>query len=152
MLVRPGASIPADGDVVEGRANVEEAILTGESKPRTKTRGEPVLAGSVVRDGALVLSHAAGAATRLASIERLVERAGAERPRLARVADRVARWFVAALLCIAVLTAVAWWHLDPSRALAVTFAVLVVSCPCALSLATPAALARRPARWDAGAW
>ena len=142
VLVRPGASIPADGDVVEGRANVEEAILTGESKPRTKTPGEPVLAGSVVRDGALVLAvTAAGAATRLASIERLVERAGAERPRLARVADRVARWFVAALLCIAVLTAVAWWYFDPSRALAVTFAVLVVSCPCALSLATPAALA-----------
>ena len=142
VLVRPGASIPADGDVVEGRASVEEAVLTGESKPRTRTVGEPVLAGSVVRDGVLVLEvTAAGAATRLASIERLVERAGAERPRLARVADRVARWFVAALLCIAALTAFAWWHLDPARALAVTFAVLVVSCPCALSLATPAALA-----------
>ena len=142
VLVRPGASIPADGSVVEGRASVEEAILTGESMPRTRTVGDPVLAGSVVRDGALVLAvTAAGAATRLASIERLVERAGSERPRLARIADRVARWFVAALLLVAALTAVAWWQFDPARALAVTFAVLVVSCPCALSLATPAALA-----------
>ena len=142
VLVRPGASVPADGNVVEGRASVEEAILTGESMPRTRTVGEQVLAGSVVRDGALVLAvTAAGAATRLASIERLVERAGSERPRLARIADRVARWFVAALLLVAALTAAAWWHLDPARALEVTFAVLVVSCPCALSLATPAALA-----------
>jgi Cu2+-exporting ATPase len=101
-----------------------------------------VLAGSVVRDGALVVTvTAAGAATRLASIERLVERAGSERPRIARIADRVARWFVAALLLIAAATAIAWWQLDPARALAVTFAVLVISCPCALSLATPAALA-----------
>ena len=142
VLVRPGASIPADGDVVEGHASVEEAILTGESMPRARTVGETVLAGSVVRDGALVLKvSAAGAATRLASIERLVERAGTERPHLARLADRVASWFVVALLGIAVVTAVAWWQLDPARALAVTFAVLVVSCPCALSLATPAALA-----------
>jgi Cu2+-exporting ATPase len=142
VLVRPGASVPADGSVVEGRASVEEAILTGESMPRTRTVGDAVLAGSVVRDGALVLAvTAAGAATRLASIERLVERAGSARPRLARIADRVARWFVAALLVVAALTAIAWWQLDPARALAVTFAVLVVSCPCALSLATPAALA-----------
>ena len=142
VVVRPGASIPADGSVVEGRASVEEAILTGESMPRTRMVGDAVLAGSVVRDGALVLAvTAAGAATRLASIERLVERAGSERPRLARLADRIARWFVAVLLLVAALTAVVWWQLDPARALEVTFAVLVVSCPCALSLATPAALA-----------
>jgi Cu2+-exporting ATPase len=101
-----------------------------------------VLAGSVARDGALVVRvTAAGEATRLAAIERLVERAAGERPRVARVADRVAAWFVGTLLVLAAVTAVVWWVRDPARALAVTFALLVVSCPCALSLATPAALA-----------
>ena len=142
VLVRPGASVPADGQVVDGRASVEEAILTGESRPRAKAPGAAVLAGSVVRDGALVVRvTAAGEATRLAAVERLAERAAGERPRVARVADRIAAWFVGALLVLAAITAVVWWQLDPSRALAVTFAVLVVSCPCALSLATPAALA-----------
>jgi len=142
VLVRPGGTVPADGDVVDGRGNVEEAILTGESQPRAKAPGDAVLAGSVVRDGALVVRvTAAGEATRLAAIERLTERAAGERPRIARVADRIAGWFVGVLLVLAAITAAVWWQLDPSRALAVTFAVLVVSCPCALSLATPAALA-----------
>ena len=142
VLVRPGGVVPADGDIVEGHASVEEAILTGESRPRGRASGDPVLCGSVVRDGALVMRvTAAGGETRLAAIERLVDRAAGDRPRVARVADRVATWFVGALLVLAAVTAFAWWHIDPARTLAVTFAVLVVSCPCALSLATPAALA-----------
>jgi len=142
LLVRPGATVAADGEIVDGRANIEEAILTGESRPRAATPGDKVLAGSVSRDGVLVVRVcAAGAATRLAALERLAERAMGERPRVARVADRVARWFVGALLLLAAGTAIAWIEIDPQRALAVTFAVLVVSCPCALSLATPAALA-----------
>ncbi|MDH5246865.1 MAG: heavy metal translocating P-type ATPase, partial [Betaproteobacteria bacterium] len=142
VLVRPGGTVPADGDVVEGQGSVEEAILTGEAQPRAKAPGNTVLAGSVVRDGALVVRvSAAGETTRLAAIERLAERAASERPRVARVADRIAGWFVGTLLVLAALTAVIWWQLDSSRVLAVTFAVLVVSCPCALSLATPAALA-----------
>jgi Cu2+-exporting ATPase len=142
VLVRPGATIPADGTVVDGAAQVEEAVLTGESRPATKRVGDAVLAGSVTRDGALTVRvTAAGEATRLAAIERLVERAASERPRVARIADRVARWFVAALLGLALATALVWWQVDAARALAVTFSLLVVSCPCALSLATPAALA-----------
>ena len=142
VLVRPGSTVPADGEVVDGRAHVEAAILTGETKPHPVAPGDAVLAGSVARDGALVIRvTAAGEATRLAAIERLAERAAGERPRIARVADRIAAWFVGALLVLAGATAVVWWQLDPSRVLAVTFAVLVVSCPCALSLATPAALA-----------
>jgi len=142
VLVRAGATVPADGTVVAGRASVEEAILTGESQPLRRGPGDAVLAGSVVRDDALVVRvAAAGEATRLAAIERLVTRAAGERPRVARVADRVAARFVALLLALAAITALAWWFHDPARALAVTFAVLVVSCPCALSLATPAALA-----------
>ena len=142
LLVRAGATIAADGEIVDGRANIEEAILTGESRPRAAKPGDRVLAGSVARDGVLVVRvRAAGEATRLAAIERLAERAMGERPRVARVADRVARWFVGVLLVLAAGTAIVWIEIDPQRALAVTFAVLVVSCPCALSLATPAALA-----------
>ena len=142
VLVRPGAAVPADGEIIEGRASVEEAILTGESLPSAKSAGARVLAGSVVRDGALTVRvTAAGEATRLAAVERLVERAASERPRIAMLADYFASWFVGALLVIAAATAIIWWQIDPGRALAVTFAVLVVSCPCALSLATPAALA-----------
>lgn len=142
VLVRPGARIPADGHVTSGRASVEEAILTGESLPSAKREGDAVLAGSLARDGALVIEVVAvGEGTRLAAIERLSERAAGERPRVARIADRIAAWFVGALLVLAGVTALIWWQVDPSRVLGVTFALLVVSCPCALSLATPAALA-----------
>src|SRR5450631_34533 len=142
IRVGTGASIPADGKVVEGHSSVEEAVLTGESWPRSKVPGDTVLAGSINRESPLLVRvSAAGEATTLAALGRLVERAAGERPRVARLADRVAGWFVAALLLLALATGLAWWYLEPARALAVTFAVLVVSCPCALSLATPAALA-----------
>jgi Cu2+-exporting ATPase len=142
IRVAIGASVPADGEVVEGHSSVEEAVLTGESWPRSKVPGDTVLAGSINRESPLLVRvSAAGEATTLAALGRLVERVARERPRVARLADRVAGWFVAALLLLALATGLAWWYLEPARALAVTFAVLVVSCPCALSLATPAALA-----------
>ncbi len=142
VLVRPGGTVPADGEVLEGDGEVEEAILTGEARPRAVDVGARVLAGSVAREGALVVRvTAAGEATRLAAVLRLVERAAGERPRVARLADRAATWFVGALLAFAAAVAFTWWQLDPARVFAVTFAVLVVSCPCALSLATPAAFA-----------
>ena len=142
IRVGTGASVPADGEVVEGHSSVEEAILTGESWPRSKVPGDAVFAGSVNRESPLLVRvSAAGEATTMAALGRLVERAASERPRVARLADRVASWFVGALLLLALATGLYWWYLEPARALAVTFAVLVVSCPCALSLATPAALA-----------
>jgi Cu2+-exporting ATPase len=142
VRVATGATVPADGIVVEGRSNVEEAILTGESRPRAKGAGDRVLAGSLNRESPLVLRvDAVGEATALRGIARLAERAAAERPAAARLADRVARAFVAGLLVVAAAAACAWSFIDPVRALPVAIAVLVVSCPCALSLATPAALA-----------
>ena len=142
VLVRPGSVVPADGEIVDGRSHVEEALLTGESLPHARMPGDAVLAGSVNRDGPLVVRvQAAGEATRLASVLRLVERAAGERPAVARLADRAAAWFVGGLLLLALGTALVWWHVDPARVLPVTVALLVVSCPCALSLATPAALA-----------
>jgi Cu2+-exporting ATPase len=142
VLVRPGAVVPADGEIVDGHSHIEEAMLTGESLPHARMPGDAVLAGSVNRDGPLVVRvQAAGEATRLASVLRLVERAASERPAVARLADRAAAWFVGGLLLLALGTALVWWHVDPVRMLPVTVALLVVSCPCALSLATPAALA-----------
>ena len=142
VLVRPGSVVPADGEIVDGHSHVEEAMLTGESLPHARAPGDSVLAGSVNRDGPLVVRvQAAGEATRLASVLRLVERAASERPAVARLADRAAAWFVGGLLLLALGTALVWWHVDPARMLPVTVALLVVSCPCALSLATPAALA-----------
>jgi Cu2+-exporting ATPase len=142
VRVAAGATVPADGEVVSGCSSVEEAILTGESWPHPKAAGSTVLAGSLNRESPLLVRvTAAGEATTAAAISRLVLRAADQRPRVARIADRVAGWFVAVLLAIAAVTALAWAEIDPSRALIVTFAVLVVSCPCALSLATPAALA-----------
>jgi P-type Cu2+ transporter len=142
VLVRPGSVVPADGEVVDGLSHVEEAMLTGESLPHARMPGDAVLAGSVNRDGPLVVRvDAAGEGTRLASVLRLVERAASERPAVARLADRAAAWFVGGLLLLALGTALFWWHADAARVLPVTVALLVVSCPCALSLATPAALA-----------
>jgi Cu2+-exporting ATPase len=142
VLVRPGSVVPADGEIVDGHSHVEEAMLTGESLPHARMPGDAVLAGSVNRDGPLVVRvDAAGEATRLASVLRMVERAASERPAVARLADRAAAWFVGGLLLLELGTALVWWHADAARVLPVTVALLVVSCPCALSLATPAALA-----------
>ena len=142
VRIAAGASVPVDGVIVEGRSSVEEAVLTGESWPQAKGVGDALLAGSVNRESPLIVRvTAAGAATTLAALSRLVERAANERPRIARLSDRAATAFVVALLGIATVSAIAWWIIDPARALPVAFAVLVVSCPCALSLATPAALA-----------
>ena len=142
ILVRPGDAIPADGTIVEGRGVVEDAVLTGEAQPQSCVPGSVVHAGSVNRDGALIVEvSAAGQGTRLAAILRLTERAASRRPRIARIADTVASVFVVGLLVGTAVTAAIWWQIDPSRVFVVAFALLVVSCPCALSLATPAALA-----------
>ncbi len=142
LRVRPGEAIPADGVVLEGYADVDEAILTGESHPVARTTGDRVLAGSYNCSSPLWMRvERVGADTRLAQIVQTLDRALEEKPRIAVLADQVAVWFVAALVLLAVLVGAVWWWLDPARALPVMVAVLVVSCPCALSLATPAALA-----------
>ncbi|MFO1323207.1 MAG: heavy metal translocating P-type ATPase [Burkholderiales bacterium] len=142
VLIRPGANVPADGEIVEGRSHVEEAMLTGESAARVRGPGQRLWAGAINRDNALVMRvTAAGDDTRLAAILRLAERAAGARPGVARVADRIAGGFVAGLLVVAAAAAAYWTLHEPARALAIAFAVLAVSCPCALALATPAALA-----------
>ena len=142
VRVRPGAAVPADGVVVAGESELDERLLTGESRAQVKRLGDSLTGGSFNIGSPLVMRVTrAGADTVMAGILRLLERGAAERPRIARSADRVARYFVLGLLVLAAVVAAAWYLIDPSRALWVTVAVLVVSCPCALSLATPAALA-----------
>jgi P-type Cu2+ transporter len=141
LMVKPGEVIPADGAIVDGRSSADESLLTGESRPVTKVCGDPVTGGSVNIGSPLTVTvERVGESTRLASIQRLMERAAAEKPKIVETADRIAGRFVGALLILAMVTGALWWWLDPSRALWVFVAVLVVSCPCALSLATPAAL------------
>ena len=141
VRVRPGEVIPVDGIVREGRSSANEALLTGESTPVTKSAGSEVIGGSINIGSPLVIEVVrVGEATRLAAIRRLIDRAAQERPSVATQADRFARIFIAALLASSVLTWVIWSFIDPSRALWIFVSVLVVACPCALSLATPTAL------------
>jgi len=141
ILVAPGESFPADGVVQEGETRVDESLLTGESRPLPRRPGDEITGGAVNLSQPLVVRvERAGADTRLAAIVRLVLRAESTRPPLVVAADRIASWFVLAILAIAASAAFAWWTIDPARAWPVAIAVLVVTCPCALSLATPAAL------------
>ena len=141
VMVGPGESFPADGSVVEGASSVDESLLTGESRPVDKHVGSPVIGGTLNLSSPLVVRvERIGADTVLSGIVRLLDRALGEKPRLAVLADRFAAWFVLGLLVAAAGTALAWYSVDPHRAFWITVSVLVVSCPCALSLATPAAL------------
>ncbi len=143
MLVRTGEVFAADGVVAEGtEGRVDESMLTGESTAIAKHRGSPVHAGTQNLGAPLRVRVAAVAGnTVLAGIVALLERAQAERPRLAKAADRAAAWFLSRILVGSALVFVVWWFVDPSQAVPATLAVLVVTCPCALSLATPAVLA-----------
>lgn len=141
VLVRPGETLPADGVVVEGDSAVSEALLTGESLPVAKGVRAQVVGGSLNQTSPLVVRvDRVGADTRLASIVRLLDRAQSEKPRIGQLADRAAAWFVGLLLLITLGVGLAWFTIDPSKALWIVVSVLVVTCPCALGLATPAAL------------
>jgi len=141
ILVRPGETIPADGTVIDGASTVSEAMLTGESRPVGKQIDSPVVGGTINQSSPLVIRvEKVGADTRLAAIVRLLDRAQSEKPRIGQLADRAAAWFVALLLVVTAGVAAVWYVLDPSRVLWITVSILVVTCPCALGLATPAAL------------
>ena len=141
IRVKPGEALPADGVVVEGESDANEALLTGESRPVPKRPGSAVTGGSVnIGSPLCVRVTRTGEHTRLAAIRQLMERASAEKPRVVQQADRFAAYFIVALLVLAAVTAAWWYWHDPDRALWVFVSVLVVSCPCALSLATPVAL------------
>lgn len=142
VRVRPGETVPADGRIEGGASSVDESLLSGEFQPHRRVAGDAVMGGSInVESPLIVRVERVGEETVLASIVRLLDRALADKPSMAQLADRVAGWFVGALLVVAAGVFAAWWLIDASRAFWVTLAVLVVTCPCALSLAMPTALA-----------
>ncbi|MFM0382202.1 heavy metal translocating P-type ATPase [Paraburkholderia dipogonis] len=143
VIVRPGERVPVDGAVLEGRTHIDESLITGESLPVPKQAADPVTAGSINGEGAIaVTTTAIGAETTLARIIRLVESAQAEKAPIQRLVDRVSEVFVPAILAIAALTLVGWLIAGAGGETAIlnAVAVLVIACPCALGLATPAAI------------
>ncbi|HEV3503692.1 MAG TPA: heavy metal translocating P-type ATPase, partial [Actinomycetes bacterium] len=143
LKVRPGEKIPTDGEVVAGASAVDESMLTGESVPVEKAPGDPVTGATVNTSGVVtVRATRVGAETALAQIVRLVEEAQASKGHIQRLADRVAGVFVPAVMAVALATFAGWALLagDPQAGLVAAVAVLIISCPCALGLATPIAI------------
>ena len=141
VRVLPGEMFPADGLVLTGQTSVDEALLTGESRPVSRAVGEEVIAGSHnLTAGVEVRVLRVGEQTRFAQIVALMESASVTKPTLALLADRIAKPFLILVLLAAALAGAYWWGRDPGHALMVAVSVLVVTCPCALSLATPAAM------------
>ncbi|KAA1242462.1 HAD-IC family P-type ATPase, partial [Mycobacterium simiae] len=143
VRVRPGEKIPVDGEVTDGRAAVDESMLTGESVPVEKTVGDRVAGATVNIDGLLTLrATAVGAYTALAQIVRLVEQAQGGKAPVQRLADRVSAVFVPAVVTVAVATFGGWALLaaNPVAGMTAAVAVLIIACPCALGLATPTAI------------
>ena len=142
VRVRPGEKIPVDGELIEGRAAVDESLVTGESMPVTKDVGAKLVAGSLNTTGSFVMrAEKVGADTLLSQIVHLVAQAQRSRAPIQRLADRVSAWFVPAVIGAALLAAIVWAGVGPepraANALLVAVSVLIIACPCALGLATP---------------
>ncbi len=148
IVVLAGEGIPADARVIAGHGSIDASSLTGESLPLAVEVGDSVLAGTRNLDSGAgpggrleLIVEAAGAATRIGSLAARIMQADRSRAPIQRAVDRISGWFVAAVLVLALIGGLAWWSVAPERAFAVVVALLVVSCPCALGLATPVALA-----------
>ena len=142
LRVRPGEKVPVDGRVIDGRTNIDEAMITGEPMPVEKATGDRVTAGTVNQTGSIVIeAERVGSETMLSQIVEMVAQAQRSRAPIQGLADKVAGWFVPAVIAIAVLTFVVWWLAGPEPRLAHgivnAVAVLIIACPCALGLATP---------------
>lgn len=142
LVVRPGEKIPTDGTVLEGTSTVNESMLTGESMPREKSSGDVLTGGTLNQAGVLKMrATRVGADTALAQIIRMVEEAQTSTAKIQRIADQVTGYFVPAVVSVALLALVGWWISGNfAQGLMAFIAVLIISCPCALGVATPAAL------------
>src|SRR5208282_465802 len=145
LRVRPGEKIPVDGVVLEGSSVVDESMITGESVPVEKTAASHVIGATVNGNGSLVMrAERVGSETTLAQIVQMVSQAQRTRAPIQRLADKVAGWFVPAVIAIAVMTFIAWAIFGPeprfAHAIVNAVAVLIIACPCALGLATPMAI------------
>lgn len=141
VIVKPGHTVSADGIIISGNSSIDESALTGEYLPLNKQPGDTVVGGTINVENPLEIEVTdVGAESKLSSVVRLLDRAHQEKPLAAKTADKIAGYFVAAVLITAISVAVIWWNIAPEHALWITLSVLVVTCPCALSLATPTAL------------
>jgi Cu2+-exporting ATPase len=141
VRVNLGEAFPGDGKLASGSTSVDESLLTGESTPIHKNEGDDVIAGSYnLRQPVDIVLEAIGASTKYGQIVNLINQAAIEKPRLSKLADRVARPFLIFVILSAAIAAALLWDVDRGRALMTAAAVLIVTCPCALSLATPAAM------------
>lgn len=141
IRILPGDTVPADGTVLKGDTLLDEALLTGESHPVHRSVGSAIIAGSHNLSSVIDMriDHI-GNQTRYAQIVALMQSASTSKPPIAKLADRIAKPFLIAVLFAAILAGAYWWRQDPGHALMVAASVLIVTCPCALSLATPAAM------------
>ncbi|WP_019531226.1 heavy metal translocating P-type ATPase [Dasania marina] len=141
LLIKPGHTIPADGIIIEGQSSINEAQLTGEFTPLNKGPGDALIAGTINVSNPLSMRvTATGAKLQLESIAQLINQGQHSKPKLAMLADRLSLYFISAVLFIAAATYFVWLNIDAQQAFWISLSVLVVSCPCALSLATPAAI------------
>lgn len=138
LLVAAGEQLPADGVVIEGYSECDESLMTGESHAVPKVKDAKLIAGSINLSGALVMrAEGVGDQTELSALLGMMEAAATEKPPLVQLADTHASRFLFAILCISAITALVWWQIEAQRALWIAISVIVVTCPCALSLATP---------------
>jgi Cu+-exporting ATPase len=142
LRVRPGEKIPVDGKIIEGNSTLDESMLTGEAMPVEKSPGDKVTGGTVNQTGSFLMeAERVGSETVLARIVEMVAQAQRSRAPIQRLADKVAAWFVPAVIAVAVITFIAWAWLGPeprfAYAIVNSVAVLIIACPCALGLATP---------------
>lgn len=138
ILVPAGAHIPVDGVVIEGDSECDEALMTGESHPVLKSRGCKLIGGALNLIGPLVMrAEQVGDQTQLSSLVKMMEAAANEKPPLVALADRHASRFLFSIMLLAIASGIVWWQIDPARALWIAVTIIIVTCPCALSLATP---------------
>lgn len=145
LRVRPGEKVPVDGEIVEGRATLDESMVTGESMPVTRAVGEAVIGGAINKTGSFVMrADKVGADTLLSRIVQMVAQAQRSRAPIQRLADRVSGWFVPAVILVAAIAFAAWSFVGPDPrlgyALVAAVSVLIIACPCALGLATPVSI------------
>ncbi|MCF7982249.1 MAG: heavy metal translocating P-type ATPase, partial [Pseudomonadales bacterium] len=141
ILVKTGQVVAADGIIVEGKTSINEAQITGEFIPVQKQPNDKVIAGSINLENPITVEITdVGQQTRLAGILRMLDQARTDKPPIAILADNFAQYFVGFVLVLAMIVAGSWWLIEPTQAFWITLSVLVVTCPCALSLATPTAL------------
>lgn len=141
VLIQPGSPIPVDGVVISGNSECDEALMTGESRAVSKSKDDTLIGGAVNLNRPLIMRCTrVGNDTQLSSLVRMMESAATEKPPLVQLADRYASLFLTIILGLSIISAVIWWQIDPSRAIWIAVTVMVITCPCALSLATPSVM------------